>query len=82
MTDLETILAMYSAGVTFIAIAQYMKANLATRKGVALLAAIVGIADGEVKIEKMNGGIKLTSIGEDDGNTSKQAGQSEGTDRS
>lgn len=82
MTDLETILAMYSAGITFIAIAQHLKANTATRKGAALLAAIIGISEGAVKIERVNGGIKLTSIGEDHGNTSKQAGQSEGTDRS
>lgn len=71
MTDLEIILTMYSSGVTFIAYAQYLKASSATRKGVALLAAIVGIAEGEVKIERLNGGIKLTSIGEDHGNTSK-----------
>lgn len=82
MTDLETILAMYSAGVSFIALAQYLRANSATRKGVALLTAIVGIAEGDVKIERTRGGIKLISIGEDDGNTGNQAGQSEGTDRS
>lgn len=62
MTDLETILALYSAGITFIAIAQHLKATSAIRKGTALLAAIIGISEGVVKIERVNGGIKLISI--------------------
>lgn len=47
-----------------------------------LTRSIIGIALGKVHVEVTNGGIKLTDLEEnEDGNTSKQDRQGQGTDR-
>ena len=48
-----------------------------------LTRSIIGIALGKVHVEITNGGIKLTDLEDtDNGTTSEQTRQSEGTDRS
>lgn len=50
--------------------------------GLMLTRSIIGIALGKVKVEITNGGIKLTDLEDNDnGNTSNQDRQGEGTDR-
>lgn len=48
-----------------------------------LTRSIIGVALGKVKLELTDGGIKLTDLEDtDNGTTSEQTRQSEGTDRS
>jgi hypothetical protein len=50
--------------------------------GLMLTRSIIGVALGKVKLELTNGGIKLTDLEDiDNGTTSEQTRQSEGTDR-
>lgn len=47
-----------------------------------LTRSIIGVALGKVKVEIVNGGIKLTDLEENEnGDTSKQDRQGQGTDR-
>lgn len=82
MTDTEIMLLVYSLAVTCFAISYYSKMKLVLRGSAVLLEGIRQVAEGNAKIEKINGGIKLTTLENHYGNTSNQAGQSEGTDRS
>jgi hypothetical protein len=52
--------------------------------GLMLTRSLLGVALGKTKIEVIDGGLKITDLEdiENHGNTSNQAGQSEGTDRS
>lgn len=60
----------------------YLKSRVACKAGAALLHVVVEAAEGRAKIERTRGGIKITELENEHGNTSKQDGQSEGTDRS
>lgn len=61
----------------------YIQTKQAKLAGLMLTRSIIGVALGKVKVELTNGGIKLTDLEDtDNGNTSNQDRQSEGTDRS
>lgn len=82
MSDLE----IYLAGIALIgwcfAGHYYLKLRQAKLAGLMLTRSIIGVALGKVKAEITNGGIKLTDLEDNDnGNTSNQARQGEGTDR-
>ena len=49
-----------------------------------LTRSLLGVALGRTKVEIINGGLKITDLEDiqNHGNTSNQAGQSKGTDRS
>jgi hypothetical protein len=82
MTDLE----IYFLGFALIgwcfAGHYYIQTRRNQLAGIMLTRSIIGVALGKVKLELTNGGIKLTDLEDiDNGTTSNQAGQSEGTDR-
>lgn len=60
----------------------YIKSKRNELAGLMLTRSIIGVALGKVKVELTDGGIKLTDLEDtDNGTTSNQAGQGEGTDR-
>jgi hypothetical protein len=82
MTDLE----IYFLGLALIgwcfAGHYYYQSRQHELAGLMLTRSIIGVALGKVKLELTNGGIKLTDLEDNDnGTTSEQTGQSEGTDR-
>lgn len=82
MTDLE----IYFLGLALIgwcfAGHYYIKCKRNEIAGLMLTRSIIGIALGKVHVEITNGGIKLTDLEDNDnGTTSEQTGQGEGTDR-
>lgn len=61
----------------------YLKLRQAKLAGLMLTRSIIGVALGKVKVELTNGGIKLTDLEDNEnGDTSIQDRQGEGTDRS
>ncbi|CAB4135574.1 hypothetical protein UFOVP285_63 [uncultured Caudovirales phage] len=82
MTDLE----IYFLGFALIgwcfAGHYYLETRQHKLAGLMLTRSIIGVALGKVKVELTNGGIKLTDLEDiDNGTTSEQTRQSEGTDR-
>lgn len=60
----------------------YIQTKRCRFAGVMLTRSIIGVALGKIKVELTNGGIKLTDLEDtDNGNTSNQDRQSEGSDR-
>ena len=83
MSDLE----IYSLGFALIgwcfAGHYYIQSRQHKFAGIMLTRSLLGVALGKIKIEVIDGGLKITDLEDTDhGNTSNQAGQSEGTDRS
>lgn len=83
MTDLE----IYFLGLALIgwcfAGHYYIQTRQHKIAGLMLTRSIIGIALGKVKVEITNGGIKLTDLEDNEnGDTSNQDRQGEGTDRS
>jgi len=84
MSDLE----IYSLGFALIgwcfAGHYYIQSRQHKFAGIMLTRSLLGVALGKTKIEVIDGGLKITDLEdtENHGNTSNQAGQSEGTDRS
>ena len=82
MTDLE----IYFLGLALIgwcfAGHYYIQTRQHKIAGLMLTRSIIGIALGKVKVEITNGGIKLTDLEDNEnGDTSNQDRQGEGTDR-
>lgn len=82
MTDLE----IYFLGLALIgwcfAGHYYIQTRQHKIAGLMLTRSIIGVALGKVKVELTDGGIKLTDLEDtDNGTTSEQTGQGEGTDR-
>jgi len=82
MTDLE----VYFLGLALIgwcfAGHYYIQTRQHKIAGLMLTRSIIGIALGKVKVEITNGGIKLTDLEDNEnGDTSNQDRQGEGTDR-
>lgn len=84
MSDLE----IYSLGFALIgwcfAGHYYIQTKQHRFAGLMLTRSLLGVALGRTKVEVINGGLKITDLEDiqNHGNTSNQAGQSEGTDRS
>jgi hypothetical protein len=83
MTDYEVyILGLSLIGWCF-AGHYYIQTKRCKLAGLMLTRSIIGVALGKVKVELTNGGIKLTDLEDtDNGDTSNQDRQGEGTDRS
>lgn len=83
MSDLEIYLAGFALIGWCFAGHYYIQTKQHKLAGLMLTRSIIGVALGKVKVELTNGGIKLTDLEDtDDGNTSEQTRQGEGTDRS
>lgn len=83
MSDYEIYIAGFALIGWCFAGHYYVKLRQAKLAGLMLTRSIIGVALGKVKVELTNGGIKLTDLEDtDDGNTSEQTRQGEGTDRS
>lgn len=83
MTDLE----IYFLGLALIGWCftghYYLRCRRQQIAGLMLTRSIIGIALGKVNVEITNGGIKLTDLEDNEnGDTSNQDRQGEGTDRS
>lgn len=83
MTDYE----IYILGIALIgwcfAGHYYIKCRRQQIAGLMLTRSIIGIALGKVQVDVVNGGIKLTDLEDtDNGDTSNQDRQGEGTNRS
>lgn len=83
MSDTEIYLAGFALIGWCFAKHYYIQSRQHRLAGLMLTRSIIGVALGKVKVELTNGGIKLTDLEDtDDGNTSEQTRQGEGTDRS
>ena len=82
MTDLDIYLAGFALIGWCFAGHYYMQSRQHKIAGLMLTRSIIGVALGKVKVEIVNGGIKLTDLEENEnGDTSKQDRQGQGTDR-